>query len=137
LLLTLIFAFPGMASAGIGDPCGEIPVDLVLSLDRTGSVEPEKRADEAAAAKELAQLVIGIPGSRVAIVRFGGDGNLENNAELVQPLSSDLMLVTNQIDQALATKSDGWTNLVDTLDVSMNELLNVVDPNEKRVIVLL
>ncbi len=103
---------------------GPVDADIVIMLDRTGSVPATSLAAQAAAAHALVDRLRGSPvPPRIAIGRFGDDTPGSPAAEIVQPLTDDFRLVTAAIDAAVLTNSTfGGSNLRDAINVSHDEL---------------
>lgn len=137
--LSLVLTFFGIIStshaAAEPPPCGQIPADIVLMLDRTPSVSAENRRREAEAAKgfidKIAQQNIG---SRIGIGRFGA--NASGLAEISAQLSLDYTALKSTVDQALSTDSRSNTHLQSAVLVGQDEI-TAHAIHERKVLILL
>ncbi|HEY3243324.1 MAG TPA: MopE-related protein [Phycisphaerae bacterium] len=102
-----------------------IDADVILVLDRTGSIAPELIAAEAAAANHLLDILGTSPSPpRVALARFGDDAFGPPAAEVLQPLTLDYTAVGAAIG-TFATGGNsvfGGSNLRDAIETAHGEL---------------
>lgn len=116
-----------LALAG-GCPSDSITMDLVLALDRSGSMEGPKLAGaQSAAIGFTAELDFGRV--RVAVVAFNQD------AEMYQTLTGDRAAVVRAVG---AMQAAGLTNLATPVSLALNELTGIRGrPGAAKVIVLM
>ncbi|EKD41206.1 MAG: hypothetical protein ACD_73C00802G0001, partial [uncultured bacterium] len=116
--------------------CGTKTIDLVIMMDRTGSVSTTARAAEAAAAKSLLDTFINLnAGHKVAIGAFNNDVSGGAQAQIVASLSTDYVALKTAVTNAM-NHSAAWTNIEDAISVSQNEL-QTNGTNTAKIIVLI
>lgn len=126
LALSLVLTFASSKVWSQGAPaCGQEAADIVIMLDRTGSVSASERAVEAAAANTLINLLGTLNnGQRVGIGRFGGASS--SNAEIVQHLTTvtpaNIATLQGVVNTALNSSSSG-TNVASAVNVAQAELV--------------
>ena len=110
---------------GIGDP-GQVPLDIALLLDVSGSVNARFDFERDAAARFLREVLK--PGDQAAIFTIG------DKSQLIQPLGTP--------ERALAQLQDiqparGATAFYDTLSDAIDELRNKSTARRRRVIIVI
>lgn len=119
-----------------GGLCGETPSDILLMLDRTGSVRDSERAKEAEAAKHLVDLLLDQSENRIALGAFGpGISGPQSEAEILSRLGKDPETLKHAVDTGMTKASPGGTNLFSALETAHNELDFGNNPN--RVLILI
>lgn len=108
--------------------CGTTPANIVLMLDRTGSVnDTERAAEKNAAIAFIEKLQTSSKQSKVALGRFGKDNSTFFEGEIFQPLTpvdGNVDLLKNQLNANLATRArQGNTNIKSALEVSRDALV--------------
>lgn len=99
--------------------CGELPSDIFLMLDRTGSVRDAERAKEAEAAKTLVQLLLENTDNRVALGAFGSENCLPGfPASTLSELNENQDELFQAIDAGMRDSSCGGTNLADPIQLA-------------------
>ena len=140
-------AYPHQVSSQIPEECDTPrcttgPTDLVIMLDRTGSVFRDGfSAGEAAAVKGFLESLAATNGDhRVAIARFGDSVPNGVEAEVVQPLadlSAHLASLQASVDTALLNESNVGSNLRDAIDVAQSALDFNGRPDVRKMIILI
>ncbi|MBX7147729.1 VWA domain-containing protein [bacterium] len=144
LFLLQITSAQGAAVAPI--PCGENAADIVLMLDRTGSISSTTRTKEAAAANAFIDAVTGTGTShKISVGRFNDDTADDANdptdttdAAIYYSMSDASYSYTTlktKVTAAMSSQGSG-TNLEDAIEVAAKELITN-GTHTKKVIVLL
>ncbi len=116
--------------AGLGSTCGDShpPADVMLVIDRSGSMSGQKIADAKAAAKAFIDRM-DLSTSQVGLVSFS------DTASLDQQLTQSAGPVRTAIDALVA---DGSTNIADALSLAQGELTGGRHrPGNGRVLILM
>ena len=133
-ILALILAV-GLALSAAGPAAAQEPgcyfnvdADIVIMLDRTGSVSTSYRVAEATAAKDLVSSFEEAldPENRpyISVGAFGDNTNGGDEAFIVVGLTKDYGDVYAAIDDVMAFASRGGTNLADAVSVAQAELMS-------------
>ena len=133
-ILALILAV-GLALSAVGPAAAQEPgcyfnvdADIVIMLDRTGSVSTSYRVAEATAAKDLVSSFEEAldPENRpyISVGAFGDNTNGGDEAFIVVGLTKDYGDVYAAIDDVMAFASRGGTNLADAVSVAQAELMS-------------
>lgn len=127
---------PKLEAQDFRQECGQIPSDVFLMLDRTGSVSDEERTKEAEAAKTLVRLLLEQTTNQVAVGAFGSEKCLSGYpATLLAPLGEQEDELFQAIDAGMVNSSCGGTNLRDPLQLAGEVLDQGHNPN--RVFILI
>lgn len=124
--LFTFFLFPIQIVKAVPAPtCGQEPADVVLMLDRTGSISNSDRANEIAAANSLLSKFAALNnGQRAAIGHFGKNSS-DSTAEIVTSLTTvtpgNLASLQGNVSSALSS-SGGYTNLSSAISVAQAEI---------------
>ena len=113
-----------------------IDADIVLMLDRTGSMSSSDLADENAAAKSLLDFFsISSPAPHVGIGAFGGtDGS---SASIVHGLTTSFGPLYTAIDTATGSNSNVGTNLQDAVTVGQAELVGPNSGSSHKILIII
>lgn len=115
------FSGLGLRPVHAQEACGVNTADVALMADRTGSLGAAL-ADVRTATINLSNLILGVPGNMAAYVRFGG--GFGSQAQLYQGLTSDAVLMENQILAGHSNHSAVGTNYAAALDLGRIELVD-------------
>jgi Mg-chelatase subunit ChlD len=110
-------------------PARDRPVDIVLVVDQSGSMDDQIDAAIDAAIRLLSRA--GLSQTRAAVVAF------DSAAYEIQPLSADLTETVRHLLSIPVDSDAGGTNLVAGLERALETLMATGDPNHERAIVLL
>lgn len=131
-------------SEAVSVPCGRSNVDVVLLLDRTGSISDENRDLIQAAAQDLVTILLNEnPDNRVGLIRFGSSYCQETDlspeeaslGEVLHELSGELPALAQTLNEALSEPSCGGTNLEDPLRDAEEVLASGTNPHKALVLI--
>jgi Mg-chelatase subunit ChlD len=129
-----VFTWPKPFDLGV-ESC-EIPADVIVALDRSGSMRsegnnpPEPFTTVKNVAKSFAENLMGA--DSVSVVSFGNTGVVESN------LSSNINSASGAIDKLILATTSEQTNIKEGLERAKEELVGErANPEAKKIIVLL
>jgi len=137
--LVFLGIVPG-AQAQPAPTCGQQAADIVIMLDRTGSVSSTARVAERDAANSLLASLAGSGAAHnVAIGRFPDSSGEPYPAGIrasLQDISSNLATLQTAVTNAM-TSSAGNTNLASAINVAQAELVSVRGTHSEKIIILI